>query len=302
MPTPTQAEKKSTMVKSEATRARILESALAIFRERGFEKSTMREIATAAGVAVGAAYYYFDSKDAIVMAFYQRAQQEMAPSLDAILSEEKTLEARLRGIITYKFEYFSPNRALLGALSGHADPAHALSPFSQETAAIREQDVAFFPACRGRLQGQTSLQHSTLSAALTLAVPNGPASLLGLRPLTQANPHPDPLRQDSEDDADHPPPGRPAVPAADPPPRRRVAGSHLWQAPQMIRFEETTFIAAPIDRVFDLSRSVEVHLLANVHGNEQALATGEITTGLVDLGQQVTWRAKHFRVLAQPDQ
>ena len=94
------------MLKSEATRARILESALAIFRERGFEKSTMREIATAAGVAVGAAYYYFDSKDAIVMAFYQRAQQEMAPSLDAILSEEKTLEARLRGIIALQIRIF----------------------------------------------------------------------------------------------------------------------------------------------------------------------------------------------------
>jgi hypothetical protein len=62
----------------------------------------------------------------------------------------------------------------------------------------------------------------------------------------------------------------------------------------MIHFEEITVIDAPIDRVFDLSRSVEVHLLANIHGNEQALATGGVTTGLVELGQQVTWRAKHF--------
>ena len=62
----------------------------------------------------------------------------------------------------------------------------------------------------------------------------------------------------------------------------------------MIRFAETTFIEAPIDRVFDLSRSVEVHLLANVHGKEQALAIGGVTTGLTGLGQQVTWRAKHF--------
>jgi AcrR family transcriptional regulator len=144
MPTRTQPEKKPPLLKSEATRARILESALATFRERGFEKSTMREIAAAAGVAVGATYYYFDSKDAIVMAFYQRAQQEMAPSLDAILSDAKTLEARLRGLITHKFKYFYANRALLGALSAHADPAHALSPFSQETAAIREQDTEFF--------------------------------------------------------------------------------------------------------------------------------------------------------------
>jgi AcrR family transcriptional regulator len=145
MPTRTQPEKKPPpLLKSEATRARILESALATFRERGFENSTMREIAAAAGVAVGATYYYFDSKEAIVMAFYQRAQQEMAPSLDAILSEAKTFEARLRGLITHKFKYFYANRALLGALSAHADPTHALSPFSQETSAIREQDTAFF--------------------------------------------------------------------------------------------------------------------------------------------------------------
>jgi ligand-binding SRPBCC domain-containing protein len=62
----------------------------------------------------------------------------------------------------------------------------------------------------------------------------------------------------------------------------------------MIHFEETTLIYAPIERVFDLSRSVEVHLLANVHENEQALATGGVTTGLVGVGEQVTWRAKHF--------
>ena len=62
----------------------------------------------------------------------------------------------------------------------------------------------------------------------------------------------------------------------------------------MIRFEEITLIDAPIERVFDLSRSIEVHLLANVHENEQALAVGGLTTGLVGLGEQVTWRAKHF--------
>src|SRR6202012_5794050 len=62
----------------------------------------------------------------------------------------------------------------------------------------------------------------------------------------------------------------------------------------MIHFEEITWIDAPIDRVFDLSRSVDVHLLANVHENEQALAVGGLTTGLVGLGEQVTWRAKHF--------
>jgi hypothetical protein len=64
----------------------------------------------------------------------------------------------------------------------------------------------------------------------------------------------------------------------------------------MIHIEETTMIEAPIQRCFDLSRSVEVHLLANVHSGEQAMACGGVTSGLIDLSQEVTWRAKHFGV------
>lgn len=130
--------------KSDETRSRILEAALSVFRERGFEKATMREIASEAGVAVGAAYYYFDSKDALVLAFYERAQSTMHAETEAKLDKAKNLEARLDAIISAKFAYFEPNRRLLGALSAHTDPEHPLSPFSAETADIRNQDVALF--------------------------------------------------------------------------------------------------------------------------------------------------------------
>ena len=105
--------KKKATPKSEATRARILEAALGVFRERGFQTATMREIASEARMALGAAYYYFDSKDAIVTAFYEQAQQQMEPEIERILDTRRTLESRLRGIIGYKFEYFAPNRALM---------------------------------------------------------------------------------------------------------------------------------------------------------------------------------------------
>jgi AcrR family transcriptional regulator len=104
----------------------------------------MREIAEAAEVATGAAYYYFDSKEALVMAFYEQSQAEMKTELEAKLASCKTLETRLRTLISEKLEYFAPNRRLLGALSAHTDPEHPLSPFSEETKAIREEDLAFF--------------------------------------------------------------------------------------------------------------------------------------------------------------
>lgn len=130
--------------KSEETRARILDAAIELFRARGFEAATMREIATSAGVATGAAYYYFDSKDAIVLAFYGRAQKDLAPLLEQALAETRDFEARLRALIEVKLAYFAPDRGLLRALAAHSDPEHPLSPFSTETAATRDQDIAYF--------------------------------------------------------------------------------------------------------------------------------------------------------------
>lgn len=55
----------------------------------------------------------------------------------------------------------------------------------------------------------------------------------------------------------------------------------------------TTFIAAPVERVFDLSRSIELHKKSMSPTGEQAIA-GTIS-GLIELNETVTWQAKHFR-------
>jgi AcrR family transcriptional regulator len=133
-----------TKARSDATRGKILDAALQLFRDRGFEATTMREIAESAGVATGAAYYYFDSKDAIVLAFYDQAQKDMTARLEDVLSGSKDLAARLRGIVQVKLDYFEPSRRFLGALSVHTDPGHPLSPFSAQTREIRENDMGFF--------------------------------------------------------------------------------------------------------------------------------------------------------------
>lgn len=130
--------------KSEETRALILDTALDLFRKKGFEETTMRDIAAAAGVALGAAYYYYDSKHAIVMAFYERSQRELEPETRLRLTANTSLEKCLRSLIELKFEYFLPNRELLGALAAHADPDHPLSPFSTKTKDIREQEIRYF--------------------------------------------------------------------------------------------------------------------------------------------------------------
>jgi AcrR family transcriptional regulator len=130
--------------KGELTRNTILATALQLFRDKGFEATTMRDIANQAGVALGAAYYYFDSKDTIVMGFYERAQEQLTPLLDRSLGNAQILRERLRAIIQTKFDYFAADRNLMGALSAHIDPRHPLSPFSKETRGIRDHDIEFF--------------------------------------------------------------------------------------------------------------------------------------------------------------
>ena len=131
--------------KSEVTRARILDAALDLFRRHGFEETTMRGIAAAAGVSLGSAYYYFQSKEDLVMAFYERAMDAMTPRMEAALSGASHFEGKVEALMAVKFEYFQPNRTFLGALLRHsADPQNRLSPFSEATRHIRERDQAFF--------------------------------------------------------------------------------------------------------------------------------------------------------------
>lgn len=56
----------------------------------------------------------------------------------------------------------------------------------------------------------------------------------------------------------------------------------------------TTTINAPIERCFDISRDIDIHVASTAHTGERAIAGR--TTGLIELGESVTWRAKHFGV------
>ncbi|HYF32405.1 MAG TPA: SRPBCC family protein [Chitinophagaceae bacterium] len=54
----------------------------------------------------------------------------------------------------------------------------------------------------------------------------------------------------------------------------------------------TTFIAAPVERVFDLSRSIDLHKKSMLHTKEEAVAG--TTTGLINLHDTVTWKGRHL--------
>jgi len=131
--------------KSDETRERIIDAALRLFRDKGFDETTMRDVATEAGLATGAAYYYFHSKEELVMALYARTSDEARETVPAAIATSKDLKKRLRAVIDAKFEQFADHRRLLGALVRIGmDPKHPLSPFAKETEAMRLESIGHF--------------------------------------------------------------------------------------------------------------------------------------------------------------
>jgi ligand-binding SRPBCC domain-containing protein len=60
----------------------------------------------------------------------------------------------------------------------------------------------------------------------------------------------------------------------------------------MSKIHLTTFIEAPIERVFDLSRSINLHKISTADTQEQVI--DGVMTGLINKDESVTWQAKHL--------
>lgn len=126
--------------KSDATRKRLLARALVLFQKKGVEQTTMRDIAKAAGLSLGAAYYYFPSKDALVFSFYEDNQRDME---ELAAHATGTQRERLGALFHGKLESIKPHRKMLAAIVQRlVDPGDPLSAFSQQSHSVRERAIA----------------------------------------------------------------------------------------------------------------------------------------------------------------
>ena len=90
---------------SEETRRQIFDTALQLCSEqRGLEETTVRDIASGAGLSLGAAYCFFPSKEAIVAAYYDYVQQEHLTRSREAFAPAKDLRARLRAALHTKID------------------------------------------------------------------------------------------------------------------------------------------------------------------------------------------------------
>lgn len=143
--TATRKKKTDKVSKGEQTKALILDTALEMFRERGYEETTMRAIAQKAGVSLGNAYYYFSSKEYLIQAFYQRLHEDHLAVAVPALEHEETLKARLLTVVRLKIDTMRPYHQFAGVLfKTAAHPRSPLNPFSDESDPVREASIQLF--------------------------------------------------------------------------------------------------------------------------------------------------------------
>jgi AcrR family transcriptional regulator len=141
----TENTKPNTPKKAEVTRQKIVDSALKLFAERGFDQTTMRLIAEDAGVSVGNAYYYFRSKEDLMQAYYQGLFQAFSANVAPVLAEKTDFVERLAAAVNTWVDTARPYHDFAGSFfRTAADPASPLSPFSEESSPTRDAMIDVF--------------------------------------------------------------------------------------------------------------------------------------------------------------
>jgi AcrR family transcriptional regulator len=131
--------------RGESSRAVILQAALDLFQERGYEATTMRAIADRAGVSLGSSYHYFPSKEHMVLEFYRHTHELHSAAIAPLLARERDLAARLRGTMRAVVVTCDPFHAVAGSIfSTVANPASPLNPFGAAAKPLRDDVVALY--------------------------------------------------------------------------------------------------------------------------------------------------------------
>ncbi len=130
--------------KARRTRERILEAALKLFAEKGFEATTMRDVAQEADASLGLAYRYYASKEEFALELYLRLADGSREWAQENLTEGTVAERFERAMLA-KLEQVEPHRGPLAALLVKAlDPNSPTSALGEGTAEVRERMGSVF--------------------------------------------------------------------------------------------------------------------------------------------------------------
>ena len=122
--------------KGEQTRQRIFETALTLFAARGYQATTLRDIAAEAGCSLGLAYRYFARKEDLVLALYEQLAAQLEEEVRAL--PPASLAERVEQAMRADIARIAPFRAAFAALFGVAlEPDSDVALLGERVAGIR---------------------------------------------------------------------------------------------------------------------------------------------------------------------
>lgn len=150
--------------KAQRTRQQILDSSLELFKDKGFDRASMRDIATRAGLSLGSTYYYFASKEELVFAFYEQTQIAAEERNREIVRVTTSFSERLRDVLLFELAQLAEYRPFIVVLARSAlEPSRPLSPFSSQTKPVRDGAIAIL---RHAVEGSDLKVHRKLRSHL----------------------------------------------------------------------------------------------------------------------------------------
>lgn len=130
---------------------KIVEAALALWSEKGYVQSTMRELARRIGMGVSSLYFYFSSKEQIVQYIYRMLMEQAHEQFRASDKGEKDLGKNFKRFLDIKLALLKPHRSALAVILREAvDPESRLNPMSPDSANVLESNLKFLRELVGR--------------------------------------------------------------------------------------------------------------------------------------------------------
>ena len=88
--------------KKEETRSNIIDCSISLFKSKGFQQTSMEEIAEKSDVSKGTLYNYFPDKESILVGYFQSTIADYGQDIKAAVSEGEDLKGKLYNLMSFK--------------------------------------------------------------------------------------------------------------------------------------------------------------------------------------------------------
>jgi AcrR family transcriptional regulator len=92
------------LVDPDSAKGRLLQEAATLFNEKGYERTTVRDLATAVGIQSGSLFHHFPNKDAILKAVMEQAIRFNTARMRIRLAAAHSTRDKLRALILCELE------------------------------------------------------------------------------------------------------------------------------------------------------------------------------------------------------